>query len=351
MTRSDRGGLVFLVSLLSLSVPTLAQASEGDVAAARALFTEARKLVAAGDYAAACSRFADSYKLDPGIGTSFNLADCEEHLGRTASAWLRFLDVAAATKAAGQLDRERVARARAAALEPRLPKLVINVPSPAPKLVVRRDGDVVPQNVWGVALPIDPGEHTLEATAPGRRKRTRNVTIAATPELTSIQVPALELAPETRVVVGSEAPAAPGLGSPASPPARDEGRKIPRISSWLGGVGVASLATGTVFAVLMELNNAQAEKLCTMTDPLTQRHNLCLNIDEETQHDQYLHAAERDRAIYYAAAGVGAASVIVAGAWWWRSWHAPNESKRYVSFTMAPVFSANAAQVGVQAAW
>src|SRR6185312_13224264 len=112
-------------------LPARARAAE-DEAAARALFFEARRLVAAGNYAAACPKFEDSYRLDPGIGTSFNLADCYEHSGRTASAWARFLDVAAATKAAGQLDRERVARARAAALEPKLARMTLKVEAKVP---------------------------------------------------------------------------------------------------------------------------------------------------------------------------------------------------------------------------
>src|SRR5215831_11151206 len=87
-------------------------ANEVDEAAARVLFGEGRRLAGTGDYAGACPKFEESFRLDPGIGTGFNLADCWEHLGRTASAWGRFLGVAAAAKAAGQTEREQVARAR-----------------------------------------------------------------------------------------------------------------------------------------------------------------------------------------------------------------------------------------------
>src|SRR5205807_91874 len=100
------------------------------------LFLEGRKLAAAGDYAAACPKFEDSYRLDPGIGTNFNLADCYEHRGLIASAWARFLDVAAATKAVGQSERERVARARAALLEPKLARLTLEVEGTEPGLSV-----------------------------------------------------------------------------------------------------------------------------------------------------------------------------------------------------------------------
>src|SRR5436189_3072489 len=135
MTRSDRRSLsaIAVFCVLWLARPSaLSLAAESDAAGARVLFAEGRKLVDAGNYAAACPKFEDSFRLDPGVGTNFNLADCFERIGRTASAWARFLDVAAATKAAGQVERERVARWRAAALERRLTRMIVEVSSPAP---------------------------------------------------------------------------------------------------------------------------------------------------------------------------------------------------------------------------
>src|ERR1041384_3277172 len=121
MTLNDRGtrlagAITCLLCAGRWSAP--ARAADTDEASARVLFVEARRLAAAGDYAGACPKFEDSFRLNPGIGTNFNLADCLDHAGRIASAWARSLDVAAATKLAGQPEREQVARQRAAALEP-----------------------------------------------------------------------------------------------------------------------------------------------------------------------------------------------------------------------------------------
>jgi hypothetical protein len=352
MTRSDRprGLAVLLVSLLVTSRPAVAHASDDDDATARAFFTEGRKLAAAGDYAAACPLFARSYKLDPGIGTNFNLADCEEHLGHTASAWRRFLDVAAATKAAEQPERERVARARAAALEPRLSKLVIKVPTPAPGIIVRRDGDVVPQESWGITLPLDPGEHVVETTAPGRRKWSATVAISATPEVAAIDVPALEK--ETPVPNLGLKPFPAGLVSASAPdrPASDDERRIPRLTLWLGALGVASLATGAVFALLMENANSQAEGLCTLT--VGTINNVCKDSRQFTQHADLLTDAQRDRTIYYVGASVGAASLIAAGSWWWRSSHAAAfHPKGEIGVAMAPMFATGGAQMGIKGTW
>src|SRR5262252_9083843 len=139
MTRSERRagvGACLLVVLVGWLVPAGLRAAEVDEPAARALFMEGRKLAASGDYTRACAKFEASYQLDPGIGTNFNLADCYEHTGRIASAWTRFLEVAAATRLANQPERERIARARAGALEPRLAHLVVNVAARPPGLAV-----------------------------------------------------------------------------------------------------------------------------------------------------------------------------------------------------------------------
>src|SRR5262249_24412526 len=56
--------------------------------AADRLFKEAEVLARAGRYAEACPKLEESERLDPGIGTQFNLADCYERTGRVAHAYL-----------------------------------------------------------------------------------------------------------------------------------------------------------------------------------------------------------------------------------------------------------------------
>ena len=206
MIRSEgrrwRAAWIAAVLLVASTWPGFARGAD-DEAASRALFAEARRLVAAGDYVHACPKFEDSYRLDPGIGTSYNLADCFAHVGRTASAWARFLDVAAATKAAGQTDREALARARAQALEPQLSRLTVVVSQPVDGLVVKRDATIVGEAAWGVAVPVDPGPHTIEATAPNRKSWSSTMEVPAGAGSVSIEVPPLAAAPESR---------APGVG-------------------------------------------------------------------------------------------------------------------------------------------
>jgi hypothetical protein len=143
--------------------------ADGDKATAEALFSEGRRLMASGNYATACEKFAASQKLDPGLGTSLNLADCYEKSGRTASAWVEFRDAASAAHRVGSKDREQVARARADALEKQLSRLTLVEKTPHPEQRVARDGAPVDRAVLGMAVPVDPGQHVVDVVAVDRR--------------------------------------------------------------------------------------------------------------------------------------------------------------------------------------
>ncbi len=305
MIRSSALALAAACQLVLLGQSSLLWASEADDAAARALFNEGRKLVDSGSYAEGCIKFEQSLKLDPGLGTSFNLADCEERIGRTASAWTRFLDVAAATKLQGQQERERVARARAAALEPRLSRLSLEVGAKVDGLVVERDGMPVDSAAWGMALPIDPGEHVIGAKAPGKEPWSETISVSAGPSTLRVRVPELQSVPQR------PPPATPAF-PPAKPPASpvqaatgvEQGRPLSPASLVLGTVGAVVLSTGGVFAVAMSSENDQAKSLCPA--------GLCATQDEKRRHDSLVENAHRDRAVAFVVAGVGVSALVAA---------------------------------------
>jgi hypothetical protein len=314
MTRSERcrGPLVALASLLmALLSPLVARAAAGDEAAARALFAEGRKLVDEGNYAAACPKFEESLRLDAGVGTKFNLADCLEHVGRTASAWARFLDVAAMTKAAGQTEREQVARARAAALEPGLARLVIQVALPSAGLSVERDGVLVGEASWGMAIPVDPGEHRIEVKAPGKKPWSGVATVPATASTVSVTVPPLDPLP-----LDVPAPAAPlPAPAPATPaPSTEAARRWSVPIVVLGALGTAALATSVVLAFEVKSKNDEAKGLCPNSSCKTQ--------EEKTRHDTLVEDAQTQRTWAYVGAGVGTAALLSAVYLFWQPFSA-----------------------------
>ena len=161
----------------ALQNAAIAQRPATDPIAAEKLFAEARKFLEAGKYAEACQKLSDSQKLDPAVGTLLNLAQCYEKLGKTATAWATYHEAAAAARSAGQMEREKKANRSADALEPEVPKLTVTVPDAAVAkgVEVKRNGNGLPSSLWGVAVPVDPGEYIIEARASGAKPWTTRV--------------------------------------------------------------------------------------------------------------------------------------------------------------------------------
>ncbi len=159
--------------LVAFSRPAAAQPGNANAAAAQALFDDAMALMDHGKPAEACPKLEKAQRLDPGMGTQYRLAECYEKTGRIASAWALFVEVADAAKAANRPEREVVARQRAAAVESRLVKMKVSVPGPVAAIAgleIQRDGSVLDKALWGETVPVDPGEHTVVATAPGKQR-------------------------------------------------------------------------------------------------------------------------------------------------------------------------------------
>jgi hypothetical protein len=245
---SWRGGgvVVVLASLLAaMLAPSSARAAE-PVAAAEQLFQEARVLVAAGDYAAACPKLEASQKLEPAVGTQFNLADCWEHVGRTASAHAMFMQVARIARAAGKFEREKSARERASALEPKLARVRFVVKASAPGLEVFVDDASVAKATWGEAFAIDPGTHRVRATAPDRTPWSASL-VAQASQTSELTVPQLV------------DPRPPAVSRPvvAEPPSAQK-----TLALVAGGVGVAGLLAGGVAGVVALSSRSTAQREC-----------------------------------------------------------------------------------------
>lgn len=301
-----------LVVFLAIAAPrpSLAQGRAGDVAAAQALFDDARTLMKAGKFAEACPKLEESERLDAGPGTEFNLADCYEHAGRTASAWAEFATVADSLRALGQHDCEKFARDRATALQPKLTKLAVNVAPAArvPGLEVKRDGEVLREVQWGSGVPVDPGKHTIAATAPGTKPWQQTVNVSGEGKVVSVDVPTLgpaQAAPAptpatpstTPTPASTSTPAADtSTPAPASEPSRPlGGQKIAAILA--AGLGVVGLGVGGYFGSQAISKHNQYAPLCP--------NNVCVNQTGVQLHDD----AASDATISTVTMAVGAVAL------------------------------------------
>ncbi|MEA2752202.1 MAG: hypothetical protein QOI41_6345 [Myxococcales bacterium] len=264
--------------------------AQGQSALAETLFQDAKKLMADGDFTTACPKLAESYRLDAGNGTRLALSLCYEGQGKTASAWALFTEVAAAARLENRSDREVIARAHVATLEPKLSRLVIDVPSSTAHvagLEVKRDGIVTPEAVWGTAVPVDPGRHVVEASAPGKKRWESIVTVGPKTDKVTSTIPLLE----DEALVARPTPAAPtaripGLSSSGNevgdePAAKTGGGSGRAVGFVIGGFGVAALGVGAVFGVRAITKSSDAKSLCS-TGPCTNPNAVSTNSDAKT---------------------------------------------------------------------
>jgi hypothetical protein len=283
LRRGVASGVVAFV-LLGVSLLTRAAAAQPaskDAAMAETLFEDAKKRMEAGDYASACPKLAESYRLDPGSGTLTALALCHEQLGKTATAWAEFIEVVTDAQQAGRADREKFARKHVSALEPHLSRLTISVVPETARLAdvqVKRDHVVVGSAAWGVSSPVDPGEHVVEVTAPGHKAWSARVTIGRDGDKQAVEVPELATAAddsEANSTSGGHDDVPPMVQAVPAPveTAADAGAPAgggQRVAGWvLGGAGLVSIGAGSFFGIEALNKSRDAKSQCPTTTTCT----------------------------------------------------------------------------------
>jgi hypothetical protein len=215
---------------------------------AESLFREGKRLSGEHKYAEACPKFEESFKLDHGLGTLLNLASCHESDGKPATAWAEFSEAMSQAKRQGDADRAQLAEDHMKALEPKLGHVSVSLAPGAsiPGLVIKFDSSELSQAALGVQIPVDPGKHLLEATAPGKQSYSQTFETPAAATVLAVTVPALQDAPNAAPAVPAVAPAAPVASvAPSATPAAgsSSGSHTGLIVS---GVATGAFAVGTV---------------------------------------------------------------------------------------------------------
>lgn len=235
------GAAAFSTAVLATTV-----ASAQDSAAAEELFNKGVADLESGKLETACPALAESQRLDPRAGTLFTLAECHAQSNKLATAVAEYTDYQRmvarlpADQQALHADRLSQSEAAIAKLKPQVPKLTLQLPAGAPAgTVVLRDSVELQGASLGLALPVDPGVHTVTVRLPTGEEHKETVELAAGATKTlTVQLPKA---------------AAPKVGSgravmdSTSPTRSVPNRTVPLI---IGGVGVAGLALGAVTGIL-----------------------------------------------------------------------------------------------------
>lgn len=240
-------------SLLPLVQPTPALAN--DKTTAEALYEQGKTLLAAGKYDEACPKFAASNEADPSVGALLHLADCQEKLGKIATAWATFREASGMATRQKQDPRAKIADERAAALLPKLPKVVLVIAGATPAgLTLKRDGAALSTATLGTAVPVDPGKHVIDATAPGKKPLTFDF-IATEGQALQVSIPPFVDEPGAPPPVlsasaappaaASSAPPAPSADPPPPPPPSDK----KTLGLALGAAGIVGVGVGTFFGL------------------------------------------------------------------------------------------------------
>lgn len=244
--RRHLGGAL-VASFLFLAATPVASAQDAQaVAAAETLFQAGKGLMAQSKFDEACPKFAESYRLNPLPGTSLNLANCYKQSGKTASAWAQFREASFQARKNNQADREAAATQEAASLEPNLSKLQINAEQ-TPGLVIRRDNQEVGAGALGTAVPVDPGPHTIEATAPGYSVWSTSIVVGKVKDSKTITIPLLLKNSDGEKVGGAST---------------GPNKSLRTASYVVGGVGVAGLVVGGIFGGLAASGKSKLNAEC-----------------------------------------------------------------------------------------
>jgi hypothetical protein len=244
----------------TLAFPAMAEPTSQDKAAAQALFDEGRVAIQAEQVSLACGKFGESYRLDPSDGTLINLGLCHEKEGRTASAYTELNESVSRAIRDQRPERERVAREHLALITPRLSRLTIDVAagSEVEGLVVTVDGSPMAKVAWGIAVPVDPGDHVIEAKAPRMLSFRTAVKLGAERDAARVEVPRLLSDPAAPPLAVMPLPVTPlpvtplpVTPLPVTPPVVGSKGSVQRTSAWLViGLGGAGVAVGSVFGLL-----------------------------------------------------------------------------------------------------
>jgi hypothetical protein len=273
--------------------------SEADRATARSLAQQGEAAYEAKDYKKSEDAFRRADALYHAPTLSIGLARAQAAEGKFVEAWENYnrviLEGVTTTPAFAKALTD--AKAEIGAIEGRRARVTISVTgSNAPKVTI--DDRPIKSEALGIAFFVDPGTHSIVASADGFNPETRTFT-AAEGKSESVSI-ALTPAP----VAAVQPPATVGAATtPNNPPAADTAAEgtpnhIPAFVAF--GVGAAGLVTGVITGVLALGKHDDLSKACT---------NGSCDPSQQSNIDSY-HSLGLVSTVGFVVAGVGAAAGV-----------------------------------------
>ena len=222
-----------LLGVALVACPAIAKADAGEDEARRAtLYREGVTLADSGHWAEAVKRFREVVAIRSAPPALFSLAQAEEKVGQLATAERTYERALTDARAASTSDVADAAKAALAAIEGRVPRLVVRVPAGSGDATATLDGANV---AIDAPIHVDPGARTIAVVAPGKAPYNAHVVLSEGQSLTVDVVWAPESAP-------------PPVRPPPPPlvltePARAHAA-FPAIAVVLGAVGLVATGVG-----------------------------------------------------------------------------------------------------------
>lgn len=289
---------------------------------ADAAFKRGRELLKAGKFADACVEFEHSQKLDPALGTAFNIAQCSEKIGKYARALELYREMAAKDTNA---DRKKVVTAQIPVLEGKVPHLTVKVATPPPGLAITLEviNSGLPPRVLepNKEIEIDFGEYALHGKATGAPDWNQNFRVDTEGKAYTYDAPfgvKVEPVKPTTTTTTTTTTTPPkttatttGTESIQKPDEPQDTPEPPKSKRKLYGVialsaGGAALVTGVVFGAMAKGKWSDAKDVCGGTTCTTQ-----MDLDKANRLKNAAQSKATLSTVFVAAGVVGAAVGVV----------------------------------------
>ena len=272
-TRAFVASALLGASLSGLTAPALAQSDE-QRAGARTLATEGAQAFNEGRFKDAVDMFAKAESLMHAPPHLLFMARAHAKLGqfvKAREAYLKIVKEQLAPSAPQAFrDAQSAAEEERKQVEPHIGKLTVKVEGAdaAKDLSVTIDGQPVSTVLLGVPQPMDPGDHTVAATASGFKAAPVKASLKEAGQGSVTIKMEVDASAPPPPVTAPGAPSADAVVSttPSGAPPSDtgSGSNGMRIGSYVGfGVGAVGVVLGTVFVLKSSSNRKDADKATT----------------------------------------------------------------------------------------